>query len=103
MSSDTDKLFQELLERCRPDNVYSVREIAASVGINYDYIELCATQDHEKNEILQMCRGRCECNAVHAGLYGKLSICELHKYWAENDDKSAREWGHGQIFDAEKL
>ena len=101
MSLDIDKLFQDLLERCKPNDVYSVREIAASMGINYDYIELCASYDPEKNEILQMCRGRCECNAIHAGLTGKLTMRTVHKYWAENDDEYAREWGHEHIFDDE--
>lgn len=98
---DVEKLFQELLERCKPNDVYSVREIAASMGINYDYIELCASRDRSKNEILQMCRGRCECNAIHAGLIGKLTMRSVHRYWVESDDEYAREWCHEQIFEDE--
>ena len=96
------KLFEELSHRCEPENVYSVREVAASMGINYDYIALCASKNKRLSAILQMCRGRCECHAVNAGLHGKLSIREVHKYWVENDDEYAREWGYEQVFDNEK-
>jgi hypothetical protein len=102
MSVDIDRLFQELQERCKSKDVYSVREIAARMGINYDYIELCAAQDEGKNETLQMCRSHCACNAIEAGLRGNLSIRELNKYWIENEDEYAREWGHEQIFEDER-
>lgn len=101
MSVDIDELFQELEERCKPEYVYSVREIAASMGINYDFIELCASKDEDKCETLQMCRSHCASHAIEAGLRGKLSVREVHKYWLENDDEYAREWGHEQIFEDE--
>lgn len=102
MSLDIDKLFQELLARCKVKDTYSVREVSASMKINYDYIELCASRDPKKNEILQWCRNLCECHAVEAGLRGKLPIRKAHEYWCENDDEYALEWGHEQFFEDER-
>jgi hypothetical protein len=102
VSLDIDELFQELKRRCEPKDVYSVREIAANIGINYDFIELCAAQDEEKNEILQMCRSHCASNAITAGLTRKLPLAEVNKYWIENDDEFAREWGNEPIFGDER-
>jgi hypothetical protein len=99
---DDNKLFTELKHICKAKDVYSVREIAVKMGINYDYIALVASQDPEKHEILQLCRGYCECNAIHAGLLGKLPLRKVHKYWLENDEGYARDFGHEQFFDDEK-
>jgi len=90
MNIDIDKLFQELRNRCVSKNVYSVREIAKSMGVNYDFIELCASMDEEKNEVLQFCRSSCACNVMQAGIYNKMPLLDVSKYLTENDDDFAR-------------
>lgn len=86
-----EEIFAELKRRCDSKTVYSVREVAADMGVNYDYIEQCAAQDEDLNEMLQMCRSHCWCNVMDAGLYSKLPLDMVHKYWRENDDEYAQD------------
>lgn len=102
MTVDIQKLFQELKRRCEPADIYSLRKVAADMEINYDYIELLASQDEELNRVLQMCRDHCACNAMTAGLYNKLPLKDVHKYWAENDDEYAQEYGDEPPFEDER-
>lgn len=101
MTLNIEELFQELKRCCEPKDVYSVRKVASDLGINYDYIELCASEDEELNEILQLCRDICCVHAMDAGLYGRLPTREAYMYWCENDDGFAAEFGHEQFFDDE--
>jgi len=94
MILDIDSLFEELIKRCHSREVYSVKEVAARMGVDYTFVERHAVEDDEKNEILQICRSRCASNAVTAGLEGRLSIKKCNEYWIENDDEYASEWGN---------
>lgn len=102
MTVDIQKLFQELRRRCEPEDVFSVREIASEMNINYDFIVKCAKENAELNEVLQQCRDTCCIHAMDAGLNRRIPTRKAHRYLAENDDEFAAEFGHEEFFDDEK-
>jgi hypothetical protein len=80
------ELFELLLEKCSEKQVYSVRELAASMNVQYEEIQELAALDERFSHILGMCRMRCFSRAMKDGLYKKLSFKKSVKYMEENDD-----------------
>lgn len=76
--------------RCRKhggcEEIYSVRELAASMNVQYEEIQEIAVSDESLSEILEMCRMHCFSRAMKDGLYKKLSFKKSVKYMEENDD-----------------
>jgi len=80
------KLFELLLKKCSEEEIYSVRELAASMNVQYEEIQAVAASDKSFSEMLELCREFCYSRAVTAGFYKKLEFKKTIKYMAENDD-----------------
>lgn len=110
INQEHKKLFQNpkeffllLLEKCSEKQVYSVKELAASMNVQYEEIQKLAASDESLSAILELCQEFCLSKTMEDGLYRKLKFKETLKYMAENDDDFKIPEGFKEVEDDDDL